>query len=747
MRYCANDADPNAHEYPAVKMNIRSESNEVHGLARLPEKKGHGSSLALAALQLSRAPSSGRESADSQLFDRAPSTHYVGFQHHEESRASPFDSDLLSSTHDYIKGIDVAVRPGYGVKGSSSGTDRGDFQDCKSEAIYRQGFADDPSMSFIGIFEGHGNFGKQLALDIAVLIPRVLEDELKLLGLQRCSDEAIKLSLSHACSAAQNRILSSNYDVSSSGVYACFGLILVGRAFIANIGNGRCILVSERPVSHGLTIEKISQDGNPSSPVELERIQSHGGAVGRFEDSGGIPYGSLRVFKVGSKVLPGVTSSRMMGHMRAMEIGISSEPFISECKIGLHTKYMIFASESAWGNMGEDDAARIVSQYSKHKIDENLSAADILSFHAQASSPGAREHAQADEVCVVVVYFSTIQPSTKVGSNDLCNDAIKCLIAARTNIEASSQVNDDDDESREEKFKAKKKAYAKLESICHLNDTGGDVEIFERKSSLTQAMRGDSGDIASPASLSQDDHRQPGAEKRRDSQNQSFIPSAAIGVPIGGTIQSQRHQSRNINAHQSAPLHRVLSEEELPPIRKAHLSYLNLNGSLEGHMLSQRSLSQQDVWMLDGVDTPRSSDSNGSGCRAGMDFPPHRRELRHEGKVHRGVPCSYSSLRLSSDSDSSLGRWGSLDSSLQELTIAASGDNVISPSRQRLHPGSYTNRGSFSPQFIRSLSLRRPKSMASLQALTESSAVEANHSVQRTSSNVVILKDLNKFFN
>jgi hypothetical protein len=435
-----------------------------------------------------------------------------------------------------------------------------------------------------------------------------------------------------------------------------------------------------------------------------------------------------------------------MGHVRAMEIGISPEPFISECKIGLNTKYMIFASEGAWGNMGEDDAARIVSQYCKHKIDEKLTAADVLSFHAQASQPGAGKHAQIDEVCVAIVHFSTTQPSTMVDSNDVSNDAINCLIAPRKNAEASSQVHGSDNESCQEKMNARKKAYAMVESLCHLNDTGGDVEIFERKSSLTQAMRGDSGDITSPACLTQENHRQPGAEKEHDMQNQPFIPSAAIGVPIGGLMQSQRNQGRNMNAHQSAPLHRMLSEEELPPIRKAHLSYLNLNGSLDGHMLSQRSLSQQDVWMIDGVDTPRSSDSNGSGCRTGVDFPPNRRELRHEGKVHRGVPCSYSSLRLSSDSDSSLGRWGSLDSSLQELTIAT-GDNITSPSRQRLHPASYTNRGSFSPQFVRSLSIRRPKSMASLQALTESSAVEANHSVQRTSSNVVILKDLNKFFN
>ena len=699
-------------------------SNEGHvsTLAGLKEKKGHGSSLALAALHISGRASSLHYESSVEMYTPT-SKQYIGFQEN-----SPFASQQEEDGQCGELAVHGAIRHGYRTNSNSL--------ECKSEVVMRHGFAGHPDVVFAGVFEGHGDHGRLLALDVASFLPTFVENEVQKVGLQRCSEDAIKMLLMSSCDAAQKHLLSCDINVYSSGVNVCFMLILGDKVYMSNLGNARVLVVSESSLRKGVKVSRPSCDANPSLPMELERIQAHGGIVGRFEDRNNIPYGSLRVFKDENKIVPGVTSSRMLGNLEAAACGVLSEPLISEYTLSSRDAFVIMGSEGAWNSIEDEDAGRVVSQYSKHEL-SGLSSADVLSYYAQRTCEQKKVSEDVSDVAVVVV---NLKRTVKYrDEKNITAEEIAALVASKSNEEAFTKSQDLRNVGTG-KLDETNKIFSRLETICNLHEM--DKVDCERTSSLTQAMKkGDSGDI--PQYIPHDTIPEILGKSRRSDlfgpDPYDFVPSEAIGVPIS------RGSGRENMRYQSDPVQRLLSEEDLPPIRKAPL---NLN-SLEGiTLISHRSHSQHDVWSFSEVGTPRSSESNGSGRKTlPSEDVPHRGELRHEGKVHRGVPCSYSSvngLRLSSDSDGSLGRHGSLEDFA--LLNSVQGVDVVSPLRIRGTTTAFQNKGGFSPTNVRSGSFRRPRSTMCLGSLAESTQVPSG-SVRRSSSNVVVLKDINKFFN
>ena len=691
------------------------------------DKKGHGSSLALAALAEANASMASSEGLHVGMLNSPDQSGNQMFGFGRQGIGGSFTSAFYDAEEQYdrlparstVHKVDVAVRMGYSCRRSGDGVVV-DVGACQSEVVSVNGFAGNPSITFVGVFEGHGKYGRHVALRVASFVTQYLEKNLKEMGL--LSDEGAKAALHDVSIAANKHVISSGIDVSASGATACFGLLLSDKAFVASIGNARCLVVSHDSLGRSLVVERISCDANPSSPVELERIQNAGGVVGRFENKDGIPYGSLRILKNGSKVVPGVTSSRILGHESALSCGAVAEPIVCEYTLTDRNEFVIFATEGTWNAIQDDDAARIVAQFAKYPVD-GLTAADLLSHFAQSASEQKGTEEEVSDIALAVVHMGASAAKAKP-SNDLHETDLAVFAAATCNEDAYMSSRDLQYAGcmKEQKVAADR-TFILLETLCHLNEKEM-FEISERTSSLTLAMRGESGDLpnAHQPGSSLEGNRQPsfaGGSKEDD-----FIPSQAIGVPIS------RVQNSSQKAHQSAPMTRLLSgEDDLPPIRKAHLSYMNLNGSLEGNrLLSQKS--QPEAWVLDGVETPRSSDSCGSGLK---DERPHRGELRHEGKVHRGIPCSISSvgLRLSSDSDCSLSRLGSLDES---LSLGLRSLDISSPMKTRTGSGSI-HRGEISPLRNSSLSVPKPKSL-------EGTSSNQGYPISRSFSNVVVLKDL-----
>ena len=299
----------------------------------------------------------------------------------------------------------------------------------------------------------------------------------------------------------------------------------------------------------------------------------------------------------------------------------------------------------------------------------------------------------------------------------------------------------------------------------------------------------------------------------------AFTPSQAMAVPVGGGrkpkagsaaafVASNRSQNDNQKVRAREP--RV--DDELRPIRKvpvlkeqrqqresresresretsgfafsqtslfspasqasvSQVSQVSQNKSIDSldeqgmGVFSHRSqsLSMHEVWSFSehgGALSPLSSE--GGLERSNSLLLEHEGKyvggLRHEGKVHRGIPQSFKSfgnLRLSSDSESepksrSWSRAGSLE---EDITLGFDVPN--SPLRRinRVPSGSFggssAGRGTnlLASSSYRSLRRQRSSSMCNLKSLAEDGDGDAKPLARTTSNSVHVVKDIHRFFN
>ena len=720
-----------------------------------------------------------------------------GFEQDRKSSSSPLASN----------DVDVAVRCGFGLNGASlelpgQGRDTTSFGNVRAEVVFQRHFAGHLTMIFVGVFEGHGEDGREMAVDLGRFLPQTLEKEMTELGLQRCSEDVIKLALVHACEAGHMRLLQGGY-AGGSGVTATFGLVAHDKAYVANVGKGRCVLVSERMLGQSVEFERVSSDVDaaPSTPSELERILKCGGVVGRFEDGDGIPYGSLRIFREGSRTSPGVTSSRSMGNAEALACGVLPEPVVTECTLNPRNAFFIWGSEGMWDAIGDEDASRVVSQYAKRRV-PGLTSADVLSLYAQTASRSKKmgTHDAVNDVAVVVVDLREHIVPAEV--QRLSEEETAMLQAGRSNEEAYMRASDLTSINQVVPIEAMAAAFARIETSCELNK---EIEFCDRTSSLTQMMRGESGEIGggSGASVKSKaaDCAHMGPVGRRDAldpwegthgslptsygglpiiplssfepasfegwkvghpnaahetprgTSSAFVPSQAIGVP--STRAGRKAPAREASARGLKD--RTSVDDGLRPIRKVGIQgvrsmmHLKTSDSLEdGGVLSQQSqsLGMHDVWSL----SERAISPQSSEGRANSLLLEHTVGLCHEGKVRRGVPASFKSMsqmRLSSDSNESDPRsWSRANSLEEDITLGFEAPSSPLRHINVVPTGSFgSSRGAslLASSSYRNLRRQRSSSVSNLVSLAED---EDGRQMQRKTSNSVhVLKDIHKFFN
>ena len=684
--------------------------------------------------------------------------------------------------------VDVAVRQGFGSDEASSSE-----ANCTSaEVVFQRHFAGHPTMIFVGVLEGHGKDGRDMAVDMGRFLPETLEKEMTGLGLQRCSEDVIKLALVHACEAGHARLLQGGY-ATGSGITATFGLVAHDKAYVANVGKGRCVLVSERMLGQSVEFERISSDLDavPSTPSELERILKCGGVVGRFEDAQGIPYGSLRIFREGSRTSPGVTSSRALGNAEGLECGVLPEPVVTECTLNSRNTFFIWGSEGLWDAIGDEDASRVVSQYAKRRV-PGLTSADVLSFYAQSVSKTKKVGTQEAVNTVAVVVVDLREHIVPSEIQRLSDEEVAGLRAPRSNEEAYVHVRGINSPNADAAMDAMDAAFARVENLCELHKTK-EIEFRDRTSSLTQMMRGESGEIgcnATPPQATADSGAGAGGTDRTSRAGQSLpvrhgglplMPSSSFeGIPLGGAVRQNAgdETSRGLSSAFvpsqaiGVPLtgvgrkHKVpvvskgrpCIEDELRPIRKVgipgvrSLSHIKSSDSPdESGLFSQQSqsLGMHEVWSLsEQAFSPQSSDGIAQTNSLLLD---HGVGLRHEGKVRRGVPASFKSmsqLRLSSDSESDNRSWSRANSLEEEMTLGFEAPNSPMRHLTRVPSGSFgSGRGTslLASSSYRNLRRQWSASVSNLQSLAEDG--DGKQLQRKTSNSVHVVKDIHKFFN
>lgn len=739
----------------------------------------------------------------------------------EYTGANSIFEDASNATPTY----EVGIRPSfYWVDGPTTEEQRLETEaslrflkaDCQDEATVIQNFAGIPGLAFIGVFDGHGPYGRTAAKFASDRLPAALAEHVA--ALRSRSEKKRLKAMREACRVVNTEMRAenqANFDASMSGTTACFALVIGGsRILLANVGDSRCVLARRAPDGTGIEALPLTVDAKPSLPQELRRIEACGGVVRQLLDETGRRRGAHRVFRRGDSVLPGLAMSRSLGDMYAQAVGVTWEPLLSAHSLGPRDLFLIFGTDGLWDVMSPDAAADFVDRY-RQRREPDVSCAAALTFEAQERWKAAHDEALVDDISVAILHAAPLPPTAP---SDVSGSVLPRQL---------SRVASCNDEANAISSSWKREAMADDPShhsprpfFQHLYRSEGGVgsgDFWEglqqkdpprpaspvtqrqhpyRPSTQAMAVPGTSSlpppspqdsrrSLRSPSALTararpvissalrnptsampvnQDEDynaSQPWMESSFDEEPRyteeaqerpnvpNFpamgsspvidIPSKSRVRPLGGSGSMPIPTSSTLHPYvMSAPtaagvLGASSNGDALRPIRKAYLSTTTMHSvpSWDGAFYHSFR-SDASLPALAGGDTPRSSGSNDSGRVSGtMGVSRRGMEVHHEGKVHRGVPCSMSVAShglLSSDSHSEIfsqgtSRGGSIDDAVPGL-------------------GQYT-----SPTLGRSNSIqnrrRIPRSASHSSLMRTGSGFGAPMNAHRTNSGrVVVVKDV-----
>jgi hypothetical protein len=135
----------------------------------------------------------------------------------------------------------------------------------------------------------------------------------------------------------------------------------------ANMGAEREILAKVKQkrrsfIDHKVSSIQLTRDQKPEDPEELARILKAGGRVQRLTDNLGNKIGPFRVWKQNANS-PGLAMSRSIGDMAAKDIGVISEPVLTNYQRSSGDLFIVIASDGVWDAMDNEDVGTFVECY------------------------------------------------------------------------------------------------------------------------------------------------------------------------------------------------------------------------------------------------------------------------------------------------------------------------------------------------------------------------------------------------
>lgn len=210
-------------------------------------------------------------------------------------------------------------------------------------------FAGNPQQALFAVFDGHGERGEK----VSEFAMQTLQDTLaKHPGLE--GDEAAAFDAAFTTADKQLASL-QKMDPDYSGTTAVAALMRKNRVWVANVGDSRCVLAS-KGVDGKIKTKNLSQDQNPDSPGEQERILQNGGFVRPPPE----PDLSARVYLDAQLTQVGLAMSRSIGDHAVKNIGVIANPEVKVYDINGDDQFMILATDGIWEFISSQEAANIV---------------------------------------------------------------------------------------------------------------------------------------------------------------------------------------------------------------------------------------------------------------------------------------------------------------------------------------------------------------------------------------------------
>lgn len=254
----------------------------------------------------------------------------------------------------------------------SSSSDNEDHQRSKSIAKINQDrggvaypYGNCPRTSLLAAYDGHGDGGELVAQYALHQVQRLLEKH-------PCFESNIREAMIQTFLKVDESLTEeTNIEPWYSGCTAIVTLVRGKQLIVGNCGDSRAVLATKDSDNQMLKAVDLSQDQNPDTPGEKERILSMGGYISPPPEEGL----SARVWLDSNFTQIGLAMARSIGDHAVKSIGVIAEPEVKIHDIDTEKdEFVIIATDGVWEFISSQEAVDIVQKHFVSKEEESCCA-------------------------------------------------------------------------------------------------------------------------------------------------------------------------------------------------------------------------------------------------------------------------------------------------------------------------------------------------------------------------------------
>ena len=263
-------------------------------------------------------------------------------------------------------------------------------------------FMNNSNYIFCGVCDGHGTFGHNVSGYLVYNLPLTINDVLIKEKIEVINEkntpQIISIIKNNFLEIDKNIALDSRIDSLFSGS-TCVSIVYTPSKIIcANLGDSRCII--GKYDGKKWFSKNISNDHKPGNTLEYNRIIKKGGRIESYKDEEGNYVGPKRVWLKDDDV-PGLAMSRSFGDGVAHNVGVISEPEITEYSFMHEDKFMVLASDGIWEFISNDECVNLIKDFYIKK--DIIGALNFL--YKEASKRWIIEEEVIDDITLILIFF------------------------------------------------------------------------------------------------------------------------------------------------------------------------------------------------------------------------------------------------------------------------------------------------------------------------------------------------------
>ena len=264
-------------------------------------------------------------------------------------------------------------------------------------------------IKIFGVFDGHGENGDFISQEIRNYFTEYFSNN----NIENFSNSSENINqqfynkitennfiyLNTLCKNIDEKIhISKNYNHTGSTVSL---IIIINDPFISkinkiislNIGDSKTIIINENN-----EIKDLNPIHTPENPIEKLRILQNGGEVSRVDWS---DHGPLRIFYKG-QIYPGLALTRSFGDFESEDLGVISEPDISEFDIDdENVKILVIATDGVWQFLNGERVKDILLPFYDEDVRGGVGKLSKVCYDVW----GIRNKEFIDDITVGVLFF------------------------------------------------------------------------------------------------------------------------------------------------------------------------------------------------------------------------------------------------------------------------------------------------------------------------------------------------------